>query len=72
MIRIDIVAPNLTGFQGIKRCIQYLDTYPQFIPFIIHTNDQIQSYLHGVGIILKTTQPTIVWDFIKIHTITVL
>ena len=47
MIRINIyytdfhmetqtVAPNITGFQGIKRCIQYLDSHPNkpiFYPY---------------------------------------
>ena len=65
MIIIDIVAHNLTAFQGINRCIQYLSTHPHFFTFIIHTNDQIQSDLYEVDIRLKTTQPKIVWNFIN-------
>ena len=56
------VAPTLPSFQGIKICIQYLDSHPNktisILIFIMM--DQISSYLHGVGIKLKTKQPQIV------------
>ena len=31
------VAPNLTGFQGIKRCFQYLSSHPHK-PIFYHSN----------------------------------
>ena len=46
------MASNSLHFQGIKRCIQYLDSYPHKLSFIllILIMDQISSGLHGVGI----------------------
>ena len=53
------LAPNLPNLQGIKRCVQYLDSHPHkpiFILLIIMM-DKISSKLHGLGIMLNTTQP---------------
>ena len=52
------VAPTLPGFQGIKQCVQYLDSHPHKPIFIllILMMDQMSSGLHGVEIELKTTQ----------------
>ena len=63
------VAPTLPGFQDIKCCIQYLASHPHksiFILIIIML-DQMSSDLHGVGIKLKTTQPRIVYNAIKMR-----
>ena len=56
------VVPTIPGFQGLKRFIQYLASYPNnplFILLII-SMDQMLSYLNGVFIKFKTTQPRIV------------
>ena len=53
------VAPTIPGFQGIKRCVQYMDSNshkPCFI-LLIPMMDQISPDLHGVVINFKTTQP---------------
>ena len=51
--------PTLTGFQGIKRCVQYMASHPHKI--ILDPSNfmmsQISSDLHGVGIKLKSKQP---------------
>ena len=42
------VAPTLPVFQGLKRCIQHIDSHPHktiFYPLII-IMDQMSSYLH--------------------------
>ena len=64
-----IVAPNLTGLQGLKICIQYLASHPHRSIFIllIITTDQISSDLHGSEIKLKTTQPKIVLNVINMQ-----
>ena len=49
------VENTLTGFQGLKHCIQYLDSHlhkPIFI-FIFILMDQISSYLYGAMIKLN-------------------
>ena len=53
------VSPTLPDFQGIKRCIQCLDSHPHKLIFIllIIMMTQILSDLHGVGINLNSTQP---------------
>ena len=61
------VAPTITGFQGIKQCVKYLDSHPHkpiFILLIIRMV-QISSDLHVAGIKLKTTQPRIFYTAIK-------
>ena len=63
------VAPNLTGFQGIKCCVQYLASHshkPIFILLII-TMAQILSDLHEVGIKFNTTQLRIVYSAINMR-----
>ena len=52
------VAPNIPGFQGINRCVQYLVSHPhkpifyRYIPMMA----QMSSELYGVGIKLNATQ----------------
>ena len=63
------VAPTITGFQGIKQCVKYLDSHPHkpiFILLIIMMV-QISSDLHVVGIKLKTTQPRIAYNVINMR-----
>ena len=61
------VAPTITDFKGINICIQYISTITQkpISTLQIHTKDQISSDLHRVVFRLKTTQPKIVWNYIK-------
>ena len=56
------VAPIIPYFQGLKMCIQYLPTHPKKPSFtlLIHMKDKMSPGLHGVGIMLKTTQPKVV------------
>ena len=57
------VAPALPGFQGIKRCVQYLASRPYielYFIILILMIDQIPSGLHVLEIKLKTTQHKIV------------
>ena len=61
------VAPTIPSFQGIKRCVKYLASHPHkpiFYPYNSYDASNL-SGLHGVGIKLKTTQPRIVWNVIK-------
>ena len=62
------VAPTITGFQGIKCCVQYLARHPYKPIFIliILMMDQISSDLYGVGIMLNTTPHIIVYVSINI------
>ena len=55
------VAPTLPGFKVIKRCIQYLAIQPKKTYWILQMimMAQMSSYLHGMKIKLKTTQPII-------------
>ena len=53
------VTPTLLGYQGLKKCIQYLASRPHkpiLIP-IVNSMNQMPSELHGVEIRLKATQP---------------
>ena len=55
------MAPTLPYFQGIKRCVQFIASHPHetiFI-FLIIMMDKMSPDLYGLGIKLKTTQPTI-------------
>ena len=55
-ISTQTVAPTLPGFQGIKCCVQYLDSHPHkpiFILIVIRIS-QISPDLSRVGIKLKT------------------
>ena len=61
------VASILPGFQCLKRCIQYLVSHPHkpiFILIIIMMY-KMSSELHGVAPKLKTTQPRIFWNAVK-------
>ena len=56
------VAPILPGFQGIKRCVQYMAICPHkpiFYPYNSIVMDKMSPGLHGVDIKLNTTQPRI-------------
>ena len=63
------VAPTLPGFQGIKRCVQYLASHQHksILILLIIMMYQISSGLHGVVIKLKTIQPIIFCNVIKIQ-----
>ena len=52
------VASTVPGFQGIKRCVQYLASHPHKPIFIllILMMDHMSSGLHGVEIKFNTTQ----------------
>ena len=82
VIRIDIcytvfhlgtqtVVTTIPYFQGLKHSIKYLDSHPNdpYIVIIILIMAQNSPYLHGVGIKLKTTQPIIFWNAIKLRII---
>ena len=64
------VSPTLPGFQGIKRCVQYLASHPHKPIFIllILMKYQISAGLHGVEIKLKTTQQKIDQNVIRMQT----
>ena len=63
------MSTTLPSFQGIKSCIQYMASrsYKPIFILLIIIMDQISSYLNGLGIKLKTTQPRIVYNSIKMR-----
>ena len=63
------VSPTLPGLQGINLCVQYIASHPHKTIFIllIIIMAQISSDLHGVRINLKTIQPIIVYNAIKMR-----
>ena len=60
-------APNIPGFQSINHsvCILLVTHINPYFIFLIIMMAQMSSYLHGVVIKLKTTQPIIVYDYIN-------
>ena len=66
------MSPTLLGLQGPNHCNQYLASHlHKNISFIFITlvMAQMSLNLHGVGIKLNTTQPTIVYNTTKQNTI---
>ena len=55
------VAPNITGFQGLKHCIQYMDSHPHkpiFYPY---------NYYYGSNVIRLTWSWNQVEDYTNQH-----